>query len=440
MSDTLRRHQTEGAAFLATKPFALLADQAGSGKTATMVRGADLVNAKRVAVFCPATVRPHWAREFSRWQTQARDVHVTEGSPRHALVDGVTIMSHASLVKPETLRLLRENPPDLILADEGGEFRTFDAARTRHLYGPAPYGLWASARHVWHATATPVTNSAGDLFPLWCGPLAGRTPLGHPSWFEFCTRFTDLRQDGLNGMKPVGMKNGDELRRLLGPVTLRRDFDVGVPLATEQVPLDVPESELVAVQAELRGWPTARVEQAMMDGSDRSEAEFSRARRAMGVAMAPRVAAWTDSLLRSGQSPLVVFFHHQDVKNILHAALSRGGWRVAWIDGGVSRKQLVAAEQWFQAGRLDVLLVQIQAGSMGLTFTRSNIAVMAELPWTASAMWQAVKRVHRMGQTRPCWGALMTCKFWLMEIMLGVLARKKTMSQELLDPMTELVA
>ena len=121
---------------------------------------------------------------------------------------------------------------------------------------------------------------------------------------------------------------------------------------------------------------------------------------------------------------------------MLHAAL-RARWRVAWIDGGIQRRQLVAAETWFQAGKLDALLVQIQAGGMGITLTRSNLAVMAELPWTAAAAWQAIKRVHRIGQTRPCWGAVMTCDCWLMSVMLSVLSRKKSMSQELLDPLAE---
>ena len=38
-------------------------------------------------------------------------------------------------------------------------------------------------------------------------------------------------------------------------------------------------------------------------------------------------------------------------------ALHGAGYTVSWIDGKVTRAQLRAAKDWFQAGRIDVLLV-----------------------------------------------------------------------------------
>ena len=167
----------------------MLADEAGAGKTATSVTACDLVTAERVLVICPAVVRPHWAREFARWQRMSRLVTLVDGAPTASLGSEVTVISHASLVKPDTLALLMQGHYGAIVVDEGGEFRNFDAARTRHLYGRPPFvsptdprqeALWTRARHVWHLSATPVTNSAGDLYPLWSGPLSGRTALGVP--------------------------------------------------------------------------------------------------------------------------------------------------------------------------------------------------------------------------------------------------------------------
>ena len=445
VTDQLQPHQVTGSRFLADRPFAMLADEAGAGKTATSVTACDLAGAKRVLVLCPAVVRPHWSREFARWQRIPRDIAVVDGSPTSAPASGVTILSHASIVKPAVLQLLMSVDYDAVLVDEGGEFRNFDAARTRHLYGRAPHvsstdpyqeAIWSRARHVWHLSATPITNSAADLYPLWSGPLAGLTALGRPDWYDFAAYFTDLKSDGMNGVKPVGLKHAAELRSHLAPWLRRRIVDVGVPLAIEEVPLPVPSEAITQVIAGLEGWGMERLTTVLLSGEEPRDSEISRVRRALGVAMAPHVVAWARDVLERGAGPLVIFFYHQDVKKALHEGL-RDRWRVSWIDGGITRKQLVAAESWFQDGRLDVLLVQIQAGGMGITLTRSNLAVMAELPWTAAAAWQAIKRVHRIGQTRPCWGAVMTCDCWLMRVMLSVLSRKKTMSEELLAPLVE---
>lgn len=444
---TIRPHQVVGARFLAERPFAILADEAGAGKTLALIHAADLVKAKRVGVFCPAAVRPHWARQFAQWQTVRRAIHLIDGAPTQPLADNaVTIMSHATLVKPQAYQLLSQTGADAFIIDEGGEFRAFDAARVRHLYNPAPSrnpveppGLWARAPYTWHATGTPVTNSAGDLYPLWAGPLARTTPKGFVDWYDFCNHFTDLKPNGLNGLKPTGVRHVEELRQLLRPHLLRREFDLGLALTIEAAPQPVTPAELTEAIATLEGWTVEQVQALIASGQEPpQDSAISRVRRALGRALVPHAARFLHDLLQRGAGPIVAFFHHQDVKQALYRALSPR-WRISWIDGTVTRKQLEAAELWYQAGHIDLLLVQTQAGGMGLTLVRGNIVVVVELPWTAAALWQAIKRVHRFGQTQPCWAAILTCDFWLMNVLLSVLSQKKTMSQTLLDPLTERV-
>ena len=154
------------------------------------------------------------------------------------------------------------------------------------------------------------------------------------------------------------------------------------------------------------------------------------------VAKAPSAARWIAGRLREGRGPIVAFYHHTDVREALYDALTPD-YRVAWISGGISGAQLTAAERWFQDGRIDVLLVQTQAGGMGLTLTRANWVVVTELPWTAAALWQAIKRCHRMTQTRDVVAEILSADCWLEKIMLNVVAAKKSMSHEILDPLSE---
>lgn len=60
-------YQVEGAAFLAARGRALLADSMGLGKSAQAIRACDSVGAERVLVVCPASLVENWRREFAKF-------------------------------------------------------------------------------------------------------------------------------------------------------------------------------------------------------------------------------------------------------------------------------------------------------------------------------------------------------------------------------------
>ena len=189
--------------------------------------------------------------------------------------------------------------------------------------------------------------------------------------------------------------------------------------------------------AGLEGWTPERLAVALAQQDELRDAAISRVRRALGIAKAKASSAYVLSILASGDGLVVVFFQHTDVRRIMHEALSSAGWRCSWLDGTVTRTQLAAAIKWFQAGWLDVLLVQTQSGGMGLTLTRSHRAVVAELPWTATALFQAVKRIHRIGQAQACRAdVLQAPSCWLDEVMATVVDAKRRAGDDLMDRLT----
>lgn len=60
-------YQETGAAFLAQKGRALLADDMGLGKSAQAIRACDALGAERVIVVCPASLVSNWEREFRKF-------------------------------------------------------------------------------------------------------------------------------------------------------------------------------------------------------------------------------------------------------------------------------------------------------------------------------------------------------------------------------------
>jgi SNF2 family DNA or RNA helicase len=466
-------HQLTGADFLARRGFALLADEPGLGKTATAILGADKCGARKVLVVCPAVVRQHWAREFERWASKAsacstetttgersepadegqgrtwqkteREVTVCEGFLDFVPGPGVTIVSHATLAdedvpgrkqKPgvgKSMKNLRLGAPyDLIVIDEVHSFRAYDAIRTTSLL--APDMLWSWATRVWCLSGTPMVNSPADLWPLAYGPMRMQV-----SWWDWGNRFADPISNGTGGFRFSGLKNAEELASVLRPHVLRRTLEgLGIKLpglTIADARIDLPAGVMQRVMADLEGWTAARLLQALEEKDELHDSALARVRKALGLAKVADAVAAADGILRGGDGPVVVFFQHTSVREELFAELrGRLGWKTSWIDGKVSKAQLAAAEGWFQSGRLDCLLVQTDAGGVGISLTRANRVVVAELPWTAVGLWQAVKRCHRITQTRAVLAEVLRAKgCWLEDALGAAIAKKHRASEHLLS-------
>ena len=393
-------HQVTAVDFLIERGFACLYDDPGVGKSPPIAVATSAICARRVLVLCPATVREHWAMIFNTW-APSLPVHVESGLAKTVLHDGVTIMAHASLALEAPCEVIRRNAPyDAIIIDEQHELRVFQAKRTRNMFAPAEQGgIFALTQRLWCLTGTPLVNSAGDLYPLVAGPLRMNV-----SWWDFCSRFTDLQPDPSTGYKAVGVRRAPELADLFRPHVLRRTAEsIGLklpPLTIRPVALPVDRDEQLTAMAGLKGWTPQRLRDALERQDEISDPAISRVRHALGLAKAPFVARHMLSALGAGEGPVVTFFQHTEVcRRILNLLPDA---RTAVIDGKVSRRKIRETIEQFQAGQLDALLVQTQAGGVGLTLTRSNRAFVAERPWTSTALMQALARIHRISQTRPC--------------------------------------
>lgn len=447
----LMAHQRTAGLFLAQRQFALLMDDPGLGKTVSSVHGADLAGCQKILVLCPAVVRPHWAREFTRWQQIPRTVTVLNELPKAAPGPGVTIVSHEALARTPEM-LAAGAPYDLIVCDESHFFRDWNAKRTKHFVNPreirwldpkgnpeiVPPGAWTWTHRLWCLTGTPIVNSACDLWPLFYGPLRASI-----TWYDFGNKFTTMVPTAMNGEKPTGLRNASELATWLRPFVLRRTLEsVGIdlpPLRTQTVGIDLPEDAMAEILAGLENWTPQMLVNALENNSDLKDANLMRVRRVLGIAKALPVAKYVwDQIVNQNSGPVVVFFQHSKVKDDLYAMFTEQcKFKVTVIDGKTSPKQLAAAESGFQAGEFDILLAQTQSAGQGITLHKSHTCVTAEAPWTATALLQSWKRVHRIGQRQPCTATIIKVNgLWLEEIMSGIITKKQRASEDLLTLLT----
>ena len=454
MTDNLLPHQLFGADFLVGKKAAILADDMGCGKTATVISALDKLNAKRVLILCPTVVKSNWYNEIRRWSKIDRQIDIVEGLPKQPLNDnGISILSHASIVVPSAssgtkqvkhtrrlaaqgLSYILQKQWDVVVVDEAHEFRKLEAKRTQALYGPD--GVTSKTIYTWLLSGTIVVNSASDLYPMFYGPFKNliSSDIG---WWQWCNRYCDLVPDGFDGVKPVGIKNHVELANVLKPVILRRTLSsVGIKLPTLDItPVLVAgeQDALIKIMADLESWSPKRLEIALQSQDEVRDSAIARVRHAVGLAKAPAIVSYIRNLLSVDKSPTVCFYQHTDVMRYMFDQLNE--YRCGVIQGGMAPKKLKHMESSFQNKELDILFIQTQAGGMGLTLTVGKRVVVAEIPWTATYLMQAIKRVHRYTQKNPVTADLMLLSgCWLDDIILKVVQRKWRDEQTFLNLLT----
>jgi SNF2 family DNA or RNA helicase len=77
-----------------------------------------------------------------------------------------------------------------------------------------------------------------------------------------------------------------------------------------------------------------------------------------------------------------------------------------------------------------IFLAQQTAAGIGITLTRAHEIVLVEPSWSPSDNDQAIKRIHRIGQDKPCRARIFLVPDSLDEAVMGTLLRKQKMLTE----------
>ena len=219
-------YQVVGSQFLAARYAAYLADEMGLGKTPTTVAACDLLGAQSILVICPSVARPHWEREFRRFQTiRRRVVGISSGSDVRA-TDGVSIISFDLAARPDVHAVLMQLRPDVLILDEAHYLKTRQSLRTQAIFGPKcdrVGGLAENAQRVFALSGTPAPNNAAELWPLMRAlfPKSINRDGKVMDYLTFMHRFCTWRES-IHGTRITGGRNLAELRARLTPHLLRR--------------------------------------------------------------------------------------------------------------------------------------------------------------------------------------------------------------------------
>ena len=148
------------------------------------------------------------------------------------------------------------------------------------------------------------------------------------------------------------------------------------------------------------------------------------ARQLCGLYNPARYEAFRD-LVNSTEDRLIVFYNFTEEMERLKG-IAKGLNRPVSVLSG-EEKNLDA----YRYQHNSITFIQYQAGAMGGNFQLANKIIYFSLPQGSELWEQSQKRIHRLGQERPCFYYLMICPGTVEEDILSTLEMRKDYTDEL---------
>ena len=431
--------QIEGAEFLASRRTALLADEPGYGKTAQAIIACDLVGARSILVITTASARANWLAEFEAWSLEQRSAAaIYEGHTASWAASRfeVLVVSWALVATSFVLNALMKRRWDVLILDESHYCANVETdgkpvRRTVAVLGKD--GIASRADRVWCLTGTPIPNTPDDIYPTlralapsllkvpqWCVDPNGRRFPDVSTYETFLARYcvTERRQGWFGKVKVrhVAGQNLAELNERLQPFMLARKMSDLPPLRVSvftvesdgPVPHDADEADILAA-----------AETGTTDDLDMHIGPLMRITgRLKAAACAERITDEQNAKRR----PIVLFYRHVEAGDVLERALQK--FKPVRVDGSVVGRKRAEAIYRFQSGQAGIFLAQIQACSEAITLTAANEAMFVECSFVPAQMTQALFRIYRRGQTRPCLVRVAALRGSIDEALMRVVTRK----------------
>ena len=440
-------YQIRGALHILTNKYAYLWYEAGTGKTFTASMALEYVvvqERKTTVVICPSSLKYTWREEIDDKSHAFLDV-LTVNSAKDRLRPADVIIIPDSLIAGFMSTIATYNI-GLVIVDEAHRFKNDTSARTKCLTtrrGLDHTFIGRNAARVCLMSGTPMPNyKPVELWPI-VNAFAPQA-IGFMSKPEYGFKYCESVQAEY-GISYGGSENEDELISKLktsgymihqelreGDVPPQADDSI-VYLNPTKLGKKTKEAEetllksftLEEILRIARGQSEAldmrvKVKSSLKDVSPKDF--IAELRKLSGEQAADEAIPILKDTVRTGGEPVVVFAWHKSVIDKLRTGLADLNPLV--INGSTVMKDRQLIVDAFQRGESDVIIINIVAGGLGYTLTRSCKAYFVEFDWVEGNNDQCVRRLRRKGQTRAVEPYYFIFKNSLAHLMLGVLKKK----------------
>lgn len=312
--------------------------------------------------------------------------------------------------RPELLNL----PIDTLLLDESSLIQNETAKRTKAI-------LKLQTKNVILLSGTP---TGGKYERLWSQMhLLGWKISKDLYWKQF-VKVEYLDTIGRSVPLVVGYKNVDRLKRKMA--------DHGCQfLKTDEV-FDMPDQTfqkiMVATTPEYR---TFRKDRFVTVGAEELVGDTTLTRMLYERQLCSfynneKLQAFED-LLESCDDRLIVFYNFNRELGKLSEVCKKHDRPFSAVNGKIKRLKE------YELKTNSVTFVQYQAGAMGLNLQKANKIIYFSLPLSSELYEQSKKRIHRIGQNRPCIYYLLLCRNSVEERILETLNMRQDYTEALFE-------
>lgn len=373
-------HQIETLKFGLERPYFFDLSDPGTGKTLSAISLVSETKSKAI-VICPPHLVNNWLAEVARHSTLRAGPHYLRFDPKY---DFFVVPYTKAAQCAEVFKSC-----NFVVLDESHYIKNLDSKRTQavhnlmYKYPPARFLAM---------TGTILKNRIPEIYSplvlLGLGKTVYPKVLDHySSYYSFCYRFTNVRQTAY-GAQFSGSKNIEELRTFIKPYAIRH----------KESALDLPEMTEIKITADYKDDP--ELKRAFEEFQGKGVGANITAKTKSAEAKAPFTANYVGSLIDQDCGPVVVFSDH--VKAVARIELELSTRRVRSITGETSMEKRNEYIKMLNSGQLDVLVCSIGSSSSGLTMTGACKLVFNDVPFVPGDLAQAKKRIHRVGQDKPC--------------------------------------
>jgi SNF2 family DNA or RNA helicase len=368
----LRGYQQFGAKYLLLQKHTVLGDEMGLGKTiqalAVMAHLSFKYQATHFLVVAPASIMGNWNREVV--ERTEFTIHMLHGPNRDQAEriwikkGGVAITSYGTL---DRLTQIRAQDVDFAVVDEAHYIKNPKAIRSK-----AVRSLTSRWKRFVLMTGTPLENKVGEFLNL----------------ITLCDEELGKRLDGYREHASDHSNEIADFESQVSQVYLRRNQEDVLKELPPCLEVDEwvthSEEEAKGYRAAVRNRVHMMTLRRLANGEKGASAKFERVKELL------------QGYHEDGQK-VVIFSFFKTTLDIVSGFADR----VFRIDGDIAPNQrLSIIDEFSQSTDCAPLLSQIEAGGVGLNIQAASVVILIEPQWKPTTEWQAIKRVHRMGQSR----------------------------------------
>jgi SNF2 family DNA or RNA helicase len=400
------KHQIKTASFLTLRDRAFCFNEAGTGKTSSVIWAADYLMTqklvKRVLVICPLSIM------YSAWQADIfktamhRTVAVAYGdaSRRKKIINGAyefVIINYdgVNIVQDE----IRDLGFDLIVVDEANAYKTATTKRWKTLNK-----ILKPSTKLWMMTGTPASQSPLDAFGLAKLVSPSSVPKFFTAWrdqvmqqvtkFKYVPKPTS-RQAVYDALRPAIRFTKAECLDLPPVMYQTRE----IPLTSQtnkyyeslkkQLLIEAAGEEISAVNAAAALSKLLQISGGAVYTDKHEVVEFD---------VSPRFNALME-VMEETEHKVIVFVPFRHTIDIVSRYLTDKGVSNEIINGDVPARQRADIINRFQMSESPrVLVIQPQSASHGVTLTAANTVVFWSPVMSVETYLQCVARIDRVGQ------------------------------------------